>query len=94
MKKKILFGCIIVACVLMLLPSTSAAESNSIKDRILLKETIQKQIDQNPIYKVSSHEPACILRLLLIIRNLLLLGIVGIIGIIFTLLNLINNSSA
>ena len=94
MKRKILFGCIIVACVLMLLPSTSVADSNSIEERISLKEAIQNQIEENPIIKLSSYEPTCILRLLLIIRNLLLLGIVGIIGIIFTLLNLVNSSSA
>lgn len=94
MKKKILIGCLIITCVMMLLPSTSIAESNSVEERLSLKETIQEQIKENPIIKGGSSGPTCILRLLLIIRNLFLLGIVGIIGIIFTLLNLINNSSA
>ncbi|KYK23460.1 hypothetical protein AYK21_02600 [Thermoplasmatales archaeon SG8-52-2] len=94
MKKKILIGCIIAACVMMLLPTTSVAESNSVEERLSLKEAIQEQIKENPITRDGESGPTCILRLLLIIRNLLLLGIVGIIGIIFTLLNLINNNSS
>ena len=77
----------------MLLPSTSVAESNSFEERQLLREAIQEQIKENPITKDDPSGPTCILRLLLIIRNLLLLGIVGIIGIIFTLLNLVNSSA-
>ena len=76
-----------------MLPSTSVAESNSVEERVRYEEIIQNQSEENVIIRVSSHEPTLILRLLLIIRNLLLLGIVGIIGIIFTLLNLINSSA-
>ena len=94
MKKKILIGCLIVACVMMILPSTTVAESNSVEDRIKLREKIQEQIEETLDVKDGPHEPTLILRLLLIMRNLLLLGIIGIIGIIFTLINLINNNSS
>ena len=94
MKKKILIGCLIVACVMMILPSTTVAESNSVEDRIKLREKIQEQIEETLDVTDGPHEPTLILRLLLIMRNLLLLGIVGIIGIIFTLINLINNNSS
>ena len=93
MKKKIIFGCIIAVLIMIMLPSTSVAESNSVEERVRYEEIIQNQSEENVIIRVSPHEPTLILRLLLIIRNLLLLGIVGIIGIIFTLLNLINSSA-
>jgi hypothetical protein len=94
MKKKIIIGCIIAAFVMILLPSTSVAESNSVEDRISYKEAVQDQIEEILTVEDGPYEPACILRLLLIIRNLLLFGIVGIIGIIFTLLNLIRGNSS
>jgi hypothetical protein len=94
MKKKILIGCIVVTCLMLLLPSTSVAESNSVEERLSLKEAIQERIYEYLNNNDGPYGPTCILRLLLIIRNLLLLGIIGIIGIIFTLLNLINNNSS
>jgi hypothetical protein len=94
MKKKILIGCIIVACVMMLVPSTTVADSNSVEERIKLKENVQEQIEETLNVLDGEYEPTFILRMLLIMRNLLLLGIVGIIGIIFTIINLINNNSS
>jgi hypothetical protein len=94
MNKKILIGCILVACIMMVLPSTTVAESNSAEDRIKLKEVVQEQIEETLNVRDGPHEPTLILRLLLVMRNLLLLGIVGIIGIIFTIINLINNNSS
>lgn len=78
----------------MLLPSTCVAESSSIEERIQYKEVLNTISEENYVTRDDPSEPTLILRLLLIIRNLLLLGIVGIIGIIFTLMNLINNNSS
>ncbi len=93
MKKKILIGCILVASVIMLLPSTSVAESNSAEERFELEETYQKQFEENLIIKDNPNGPTIILRFLLIMRNLLLLGIIGIIGLLITIMNLFNSSA-
>ena len=57
MKKKILIGCLIVACVMMILPSTTVAESNSVEDRIKLREKIQEQIEETLDVTDGPHEP-------------------------------------
>lgn len=78
----------------MLLPSTSVAESISAKERLELKEIYQKQSEENLIIKDNPYGPTCILRILLIIRNLILLGIIGIIGLIITIKNMFSNNSS
>lgn len=78
----------------MLLPSTSIAESSSVEERIQYEEVLNTISEENQVTRDDPYEPTLILRLLLIIRNILLIGIVGIIGIIFTLMNLINNNSS
>ena len=94
MKKKILIGCILVICTIMLLPSTSVAESSSAKERLELKEAFQKQTEENLIIRDNPYGPTCILRLLLIIRNIILIGFIGIIGLLITIKNMFSNSSA
>ena len=74
----------------MLLPSTSIAESNSAVDRLDLEESIQKQSEEKLVIKDNPYGPSCILRLLLWLRNLLILGFVGII--VIALKNLFNSS--
>ena len=94
MKRKILIGCILVICTIMLLPSTSVAESSSVKERLELKEVFQKQTEENLIIRDNPYGPTCILRILLIIRNILLIGVIGIIGLLITIKNKFNNDSA
>ena len=79
---------------MMLLPSTSVAESSSVEERIQYEEVLSTISEENHVTRDDPYEPTLILRLLLIIRNILLIGIIGIVGIIFTLMNLINNNSS
>ena len=89
MRRGIIFGSILVVLIIMILPITSLAESQSAKERIELQENYLKQTRENIFIK--PHEPACILRLLLWLRNLI--GI-GIIAIILLILRGGNNSTA
>ena len=94
MKKKILIGSILIFCIMMLLPSTSVAESGSAEERLELKEVFQTQTEENLIIKNNPYGPTCILRILLIIRNLILLGFIGIIGLLITIKNMFSNNSS
>jgi hypothetical protein len=90
MKKRFIIGCILVIFILMLLPSSSVAESNSVEKRLELKEFIENQIEEIPIIKENSEDPTIILRLLLILRNIFLLCVIGVVGIILAIRNIIN----
>jgi len=91
MNKKILIGCVLVVGIIMLLPSTSIAESSLAEERLELEKVFKKQSEEIPIIKENPNGPTCILRLLLILRNLIILGFVGI---IYILLKGMTNSSA
>lgn len=76
MKKKILFGSILAVFIMVMLPSASAAESETAIERNKLRmyiEELQEEIGSNPV------EPTIVLRLLLWLRNLVLIVIFGII---------------
>jgi hypothetical protein len=77
MQKKIIIGCILAVFIMMALPSTSVAESTFSKERLELKQVICEQTEENLIIKDNPGEPAVILRILLLMRNLLLLTFLG-----------------
>ena len=86
MKRRIILGCLLAAFIMMLLPSTSVAESSTVNERTKIQqeyiEEMLEEIEDDP------HAPLCILRLLLWLRNVLIIGIIYIvIQIIKDLLN-------
>ena len=91
MKKKIIIGCILAAFIMIALPSTSVAESKSAKDRLELEQVICEQPEENLNTKDNPFGPTVILRLLLWMRNLLLLTFVGIIVIVRRIRKFLSN---
>jgi hypothetical protein len=90
MKKKIIIGCILIIFVIMLLPSSSVAESTSVEKRLQLKESFEKIVEENLIIKDNSEGPTIILRLLLLLRNVFLLCVIGVVGIILAIRKIFN----
>ena len=82
MKKKIIIGCILATLIMIALPSTSVAQSKSAKERLEFEQVICEQPEENLNTKDNPSGPTVILRLLLWMRNLMLLTLVGIIVII------------
>jgi hypothetical protein len=89
MKKRIIIGIILVIFIMMAIPAVSAVESESVEERLQSREVLREQLEQ--IIESKPYEPALILRLLLIIRNLLL-GISALI--IFIIVKIFGNRSA
>lgn len=69
--RKVIIGSLSIMLMMMLLPVTSIAESNSALERIEKQHMILKELQENLIPK--NYEPACILRLLLWIRNAIII---------------------
>ena len=90
MKKGIVIWSILIVLIMALLPTTSIAESTSAIERIEKKQALLKEIQEN-IYPKEG-EPTCILRLLLWLRNAIILGIGFVIFKIIK--NLFTNQSA
>jgi hypothetical protein len=90
MKKKIIIGCIFAAFIMIALPSTSVAESQSAKERLELEQVIYEQLEENLIIKDDPFGPTIILRALLLMRNLLLLTLFGGIVIVWRLSKFLN----
>jgi len=88
MKKGIILGSLLIVISVVLIPITSLAESNTATERIE-KQQLYLKIQEN----ISSREwePTFILRLLLWIRNVIIIG--GLLIIIKTIKNLLNISS-
>ena len=84
MKKRIILGCLLSAFIMLVLPAVSAVESESAEERSELIKDLIEQLKDN--LESKSYKPTCILRMLLIIRNLLLLCGTLIIIIILSLL--------
>lgn len=77
MKKKIIIGCILAAFIMLTLPSTSATESKSAKERIEFKQVFCEPSEEDFDIKDNPFGPTVILRTLLLMRNLLLLTLFG-----------------
>jgi len=91
MRKVIVIGSISVVLIMLLLPTTSIAESNSVIERIEKQQAVLKKVQEN-LYP-TNWEPTCILRLLLWLRNAIIIaGILVIIKIIKSLFNQSNIS--
>ena len=73
MKKGIVIGSILAVFLMVLLPTTSLAESSTAIERIQKQQIILKEL-QDKIY-TKQWEPTCILRLLLWIRNAVLISL-------------------
>lgn len=89
MKKRIFLGCILSAFIMLAMPSVSAIESESAEERSELIEDLIEQLKDN--LESKDYKPQFILRMLLIIRNLLILC--GSLAIIL-ILSLIGNITA
>jgi len=72
MKKGIIIGSLSVVIILLFLPVTSIAESSFAVERIEKQKVFLKELQEN-IY-TKGLEPSCILRLLLWLRNIVILG--------------------
>jgi len=90
MKKKIIIGCIVAAFIMIALPSTSVAESKSVKERLEIEQVIYEESEENLIIKDNPFGPTVILRALLWMRNLMLLTLVGSIVIVRRIRKLFN----
>jgi hypothetical protein len=89
MRKGIVIGSILVVLIMALLPTTSVAESNSASVRIEKQQALLKELQENLFPK--DGEPTCILRLLLWLRNIIILT--GLLILIRTIKKLFNISS-
>ena len=77
MKKRIILGSFFAAFIILAIPLVSAVESKSAEERFELQKVLKEQLKDN--IETKPYEPGCILRLLLILRNLVIGGIVLII---------------
>jgi len=82
MKKGLVIGSILVVLMIALLPTTSIAESSKTIERIEKQKILLKELQDNLYPK--EWEPTCILRLLLWLRNSIILSILLIIYIIMS----------
>jgi len=71
MKRRIILGCLLSAFIMLAMPAVSAVESESAEERSELRKDLIEQLKNN--LESKSYKPTFILRMLLIIRNLLLL---------------------
>ena len=86
MRKTIIIGSISVVLIMLLLPVSSIADSNSAIERIEKQQEILKIVQEN--ISPTDWEPACILRLLLWLRNaIIFLGVLVVVKIIKGLFN-------
>jgi len=89
MKKKIVIGSLLVVFIMVLLPTNSVAESSSATKRIEKQQAFFKELEEKLYPK--NWEPTCILRLLLWLRNAIIIGVILII--IKIIKDLFNQSS-
>lgn len=94
MRKEIIIGCILAVFIMIALPSTSVAESRSAEKRLELEKMISEQSKENLIVKDNPFGPTIILRLLLWMRNLVLLTLGGIIFIVLRITKLFNRTAS
>jgi len=76
MKKRIIIGCLLAVFIMMMLPSTSVADSSTVNERAKTQEQyIEKILEE----KENNANPLCVARLWLWIRNIFAFGIVFVI---------------
>ena len=93
MRKTIIIGSISVVLIMLLLPVSSIADSNSAIERIEKQQEILKIVQEN--ISPTDWEPACILRLLLWLRNaIIFLGILVVVNFIKNLFNISSISAS
>ncbi len=93
MRKAIVIASISVVLIMLLLPVTSIADSNSAIERIEKQQEVLKIVQEN--LSPTNWEPTCILRLLLWLRNaIIFLGILVVVQIIKGLFNISSISAS
>lgn len=76
------------------LPSTSVAESRSAEKRLELEKMLSEQSEENLMIKDNPFGPTVVLRLLLWMRNLVLLALIGVLLIVRRIRKLFNRSAS